>query len=68
MQHTAMYLTNHNDCLEAFPSGRSAFPTHLEDRRPFRKKACCLPEDTVWKIVVDDLDRMITAGKAVAFA
>jgi site-specific DNA recombinase len=67
-----MYLTNRDDGFGAFrcPSGGSAIPAQLKERCPFRKKekAQRLLEETVWQIVVDDLDGMFTPDEAVAFA
>ena len=67
-----MYLTNRDDGFGAFrcPSGGSAIPAQLKERCPFRKKekAQRLLEESVWQIVVDDLDGMFTPGEAVACA
>jgi DNA invertase Pin-like site-specific DNA recombinase len=67
-----MYLTNRDDGFGAFrcPSGGSAIPAQLKERCSFRKKekAQRLLEETVWQIVVDDLDGMFTPDEAIAFA
>jgi hypothetical protein len=67
-----MYLINRDDELGAFrcQSGGGSIPAALQERCPFRKKEKSqrLLEESVWKIVVDDLDGMFTPDEAVAFA
>ena len=67
-----MYLTNRVNGSGAFrcPSGEGSIPEQIKERCPSRRKEKSqrLLEESVWEIVVDDLDGMFSPEEAVAFA